>query len=96
MQKKVLFLTVFLAVLAVASQSFAMAAPTAGFAQQFYDIVVVDMLQGPIGFVAGLALVILGAAMLPRGQYIPAALTVATGGIVLNADGIVTSLGMTV
>jgi type IV secretory pathway VirB2 component (pilin) len=93
MPKKILFLTGLL-LLATVGQSFAMTAPTAGFAQSFYDIVVIDMLQGPIGFVAGIALVILGAAMLPRGAYVPAALTVATGGVVINAASIVESLGM--
>ncbi len=91
--KKMLFITILLffcagPVLAIT------APPTTGFAYTMYDIVVIKMLQGAIGFISGLALVIWGASMLPRGAYLPAAFTVAAGGMVIKADTIVTSLGM--
>jgi len=91
--KKVFLFTLLL--LLCAGPVLAITAPaTTGFAYTMYDIVVVKMLQGAIGFIAGLALVIWGASMLPRGAYLPAAFTVAAGGMVIKADSIVTSLGM--
>ena len=91
--KKLLFVTALL--LFCAGPVLAIIAPaTTGFAYTMYDIVVVKMLQGAIGFISGLALVIFGASMLPRGAYLPAAFTVAAGGMVIKADTIVTSLGL--
>jgi hypothetical protein len=91
--KKILGITVLL--LFLAGPALAITAPTTtGFAYTMYDIVVVKMLQGAIGFIAGLALVIWGASMLPRAAYLPAAFTVAAGGMIIKADTIVTSLGM--
>jgi len=91
--KKLLLVTALL--LFCAGPVLAITAPTTtGFAYSMYDIVVVKMLQGAIGFVSGLGLVIWGASMLPRGAYLPAAFTVAAGGMVIKADTIVTSLGL--
>lgn len=91
--KKVLLATVLL-VLCAGSALAINAPPANGFAFTMYDIIVVKMLQGAVGFVAGILLVIWGASMLPRAAYLPAALTVAAGGMVIKADTIVTSLGM--
>lgn len=91
--KKMLLITILL--FFCAGSVLAITAPaTTGFAYTMYDIVVIKMLQGAIGFISGLALVIWGASMLPRGAYLPAAFTVAAGGMVIKADTIVTSLGM--
>lgn len=72
----------------------AITAPAAGsFAYDIYNLVVVDILQGAIGFVAGLACVVFGATMLGKSWMFAIAWIIA-GSVIINADGIVTSLGM--
>lgn len=96
MSKKVLILMMTLVVLMVASSAFAVTAPTDpnSFGYIFYDYVVLKGLQGAIGFVAGLCIVVWGASMLPAGKYIPALITIVSGGVILAADTIVTGFGM--
>lgn len=96
MNKKVLILMMALAFLTVAGSAFAITAPTdpTSFGYIFYDYVVLRGLQGAIGFVAGLSIVIFGASMLPAGKYIPALITIVSGGVILSADQIVTGFGM--
>lgn len=89
------FLLTALMVVMLAGTALAITAPTSGsFGYTLYDIVVVSMLQGAAGFVGGLALIVWGATMLPRGAWLPAVFCVAAGGMVIKADTIVTSLGM--
>ena len=96
MSKKILTLSMVLAFLMVASGAFAITAPTDpnSFGYIFYDYVVLRGLQGAIGFVTGLCIVIFGATMLPQGKYIPALITIVSGGVILAADTIVTGFGM--
>lgn len=67
-------------------------APTAGFAYDVYDVVVVQILQGPIGFVGGLATIILGASQLMK-NWMVAILGVVAGTVIIKADTITASLG---
>ncbi|ORJ57491.1 hypothetical protein [Geothermobacter hydrogeniphilus] len=96
MNKRVFILMMVLALLMVAGSAFAITAPTDpnSFGYLFYDYVVVKGLQGAIGFVAGLCIVVWGASMLPAGKYIPALITIVSGGVILSADKIVTGFGM--
>ncbi|MDO3380358.1 hypothetical protein [Geoalkalibacter halelectricus] len=59
-----------------------------------YDLVVNRILNGPIGFIAGVAVIVWGATMIPRGQYLPAVGTLLAGGAILKADDIVNTMGM--
>ena len=73
--------------------AFAVTAPTGGFAQDVYDIGVTKILQGPIGFVAGVAAIVFGAMMAIQGKVMSAAPAVLGGAVLLKADSVVTSLG---
>jgi hypothetical protein len=77
----------------VATQAFAITAPTGGFAQDVYDIFVTKMLKGPIGFVAGCVAIIFGAVMAIRAQIMTAIPAVIGGAVMLKADAVVESLG---
>lgn len=78
-----------------AGQAFAVSVPTSGtFFYQGYDLVVNDILKGPVGFIAGVAVIVWGATMIPRGQYLPAIGTLLAGGAMLKADDITQTLGM--
>lgn len=94
MMRRIFLFTILLSVMGAGS-ALAITAPTTGsFGYTLYDIVVTNMLQGAAGFVGGLALIVWGATMLPRGAWLPAVFCVAAGGMVIKADTIVTSLGM--
>jgi len=72
----------------------AITAPAAGsFAYDVYDIGVNDILKGPIGFVGGVAAIVLGAIMAIQGKIMGAAPAILGGAAMLKADSIVSSLG---
>lgn len=73
--------------------AFAFTAPTGGFAQDVYDVGVTKILQGPIGFVAGVAAIVWGAIVAIQGKLMTAAPAVLGGAVLLKADSIVESLG---
>ncbi len=76
------------------SLSAAISVPAAGsFAYDIYDVVVVQVLQGPIGFVGGLATIVIGAAQLTK-SWVMAILGIIAGTVIIKADDITTSLGM--
>jgi hypothetical protein len=82
-------------VLLCAMPALAITAPTTGsFAYSVYDIAVVKILQGPIGFVAGLAGIVFAAVLAVKAMILPAALAILGAGVLIKADAIVTSLGM--
>ncbi len=84
----------FMAVAANVTQVWALAAPAAGtFAYDVYDIGVLQMLQGPIGFVAGAVAVVIGAVAAIAGRIMFAVPAILGGAILLKADTIVTSMG---
>jgi len=68
---------------------------TTDFAYDVYDIIVVKILQGPVGFVGGLAAIVVGAAQLTK-SWMLAILGILSGTIIIKADSIVSSLGMTI
>lgn len=80
----------------IAPGVFAIAAPAAGsFAYDIYDVVVIQVLGGPIGFVGGLATIVYGASQLMR-SWMMAIMSIVSGTMIIKADTITTSLGMLV
>lgn len=74
--------------------AFALTNPTAGsMAYDVYNIAVNQILQGPIGFVGGVAMVVIGAATFPKSWPLGAA-TAISGGAMLKAPAIVGSMGL--
>ncbi len=78
---------------AAPSAVLAIAAPTAGsFAYDVYDVVVNQVLRGPIGFVGGLGTIVYGASQLMR-SWMVAVLAIVAGTVIIKADTITASLG---
>ena len=78
----------------VPADVWAIAAPAVGsFAYDIYDVAVNKLLKGPIGFVAGMAAIIFGAAQLMKSWPI-AIMGILAGTVLLKADAITVSLGM--
>lgn len=83
-------------VLLGAHNAFAITAPAAGdFAYDIYDVAVNKVLLGPIGVVGGVAAVVMGAAAAIQQRIMLAIPSVLGGVMLLKANDIVTSLGMT-
>lgn len=78
----------------VTSAAFAITAPSNvnSFGYDFYDIAVVQILNGPIGFVGGLAAVVMGATQLMK-SWPAAVMGVLTGTAIIKAEDITASLG---
>jgi hypothetical protein len=67
---------------------------SSGFGGDIYDIAVNKILKGPIGTVAGIAAICIGAVSAIKGQYM-AAIPAALGGVaLLKADSILQSMGL--
>ncbi len=80
--------------IAAAPAAFAFVAPAAGtFMYDVYDIMVNNILKGPVGFTAGVAAILFAAIMLVQARFMLALPAVIGGAIMLKADSIVTSLG---
>jgi len=96
MNKKALILMMVMALLMFAGSAFAITAPTDpnSFGYIFYDYVVAKGLQGAIGFVVGICIVIWGLTFLPQGKYIMSLITIVAGGAIIGADKIVTGFGL--
>ncbi len=78
----------------IAGQAFGMTKPTAGsFAYDLYDIGVNQILLGPIGFVGGVACMVIAAILAVKQMILPAAGTVLGGAFLLKADSVVESVG---
>lgn len=74
----------------------AFATPAAGsFGFDVYDIVVNQILGGPIGFVGGVALIVWGGAQVIK-NWVITVLAIVAGTIIIRADTLVTSLGATI
>ena len=83
-----------LTVLLIQTSAYAMATPAAGsFAYDLYDIAVNQILTGPIGFVAGVACMVVAAVMAIRQMLVPAVSVVLGGAFLLSADTVVSSIG---
>jgi hypothetical protein len=75
----------------------AITAPAAGsFAYDVYDIGINKILQGPIGFVGGVVAIVIGAIAAIRAQIMLAIPAILGGAVILKADAITTSLGITI
>ena len=83
-------------VLGSAATAAAITAPTGptDFAWDVYDIGVNRILNGPIGFVAGAGAMVAGAVAAIQQKIAMAALAILGGAVLLNADSMITSLGM--
>ncbi|MGC9001239.1 hypothetical protein [Caldisericum sp.] len=66
------------------------------FAYDVYEIAVEKILKGPVGFVGGVAAIVLGAISLIGGRYMTAVPSILGGAVLLKADAITNSLGFTV
>jgi hypothetical protein len=74
----------------------AFTAPAAGtFGYDIYDVVVTQILSGPIGFVGGVVLIVWGASQLMR-SWMTTIMCVIAGTVLIKAVTILTSLGMLV
>ena len=97
MQKQKLMLVLMLVMVCASvmpATVFAWTTPAAGsFAYDIYDVGVVKILQGPIGFVAGVAAVVLGAISAIIGRIMLAIPAILGGAALITAPTIVTSMG---
>ena len=79
-----------------ASQAGAFTAPAAGsFAYTVYDVAVTQILGGAIGFVAGVGAMVFGAVLAIQQKVMGAVPSILGGAVLLNAETLVTTLGMT-
>lgn len=93
-EQKFIFLATMVVAVMTVSSAFAVTAPTTGsFAYDVYDLAVNKILNGPIGFVGGLAAVVLGGMMAVRNMILPAVGTILGGGMVIASDTIIQSMG---
>ena len=94
-EKKSLILSAGL-LLGTAATAVAIVAPAgpADFAWDVYDIGVNRILNGPIGFVAGVGAMVAGAVAAIQQKLGLAAMAILGGAVLLNADNMITSLGM--
>lgn len=94
-EKKTLIITTGI-VLGTAATAAAITAPTGptDFAWDVYDIGVNRILNGPIGFVAGAGAMVAGAVAAIQQKLGLAAMAILGGAVLLNADNMITSLGM--
>ena len=67
---------------------------TTGTAGELYDVVINQLLNGPVGFVAGASALMFGVACLVMGRITPAILSLVGGALLIKAPDIATSLGM--
>ena len=95
------YYTIMIAILAInvmwlfPETASAITAPSVGdFGYDIYDIAVNDILKGPIGFVGGLATIVIGAVFAVKQQFMGAILCILGGAAIIKGDTIVTSLGM--
>lgn len=91
-----IFILAFGAVVIGADAVFAFTAPTAGtFAYTVYDVAVTKMLNGPIGFVGGVGAMVFGAVLAIQQKVMTAVSCILGGAILMNAESLVTTLGLT-
>jgi hypothetical protein len=75
--------------------SFAINPPAAGsFAYDLYDIAVDKILKGPVGYVGGMAAMVMGAIALITGRVLPAIPAVLGGAALLKADTLIQGIGL--
>lgn len=80
-----------LALATTAARAFAI--PAAGdFGFDVYDIVVNQILNGPIGFIGGVALIVFGATQIMK-NWFTTILCIVAGTVLIRADDLVVTLG---
>jgi len=86
----------FGAVILGAKIAAAFTAPAYGtFAYTVYDVAINQMLNGAVGFVAGVGAMALGAVMAIQQKVMLAIPAILGGAVLLNAESLVTTLGLT-
>jgi hypothetical protein len=96
MKKTLVFSLALALVLSVTTAAFAFTAPTVGsFAYNMYNILVVNILQGAIGMVAGILCLCFGAYMIVQGKLFGAVPALLAGIIVFEAPNMATVFGLT-
>ncbi len=85
-------------ILGTAATAAAVTVPTGptDFAWDVYDIGVNKILNGPIGFVAGAGAMVAGAVAAIQQKLGLASMAIIGGAVLLNADSMVTSLGLVI
>ena len=79
-----------------ASQACAFTPPASGsFAYTVYDVAVTQILGGAIGFVAGVGAMVFGAILAIQQKVMGAIPAILGGAVLLNAETLVTTLGLT-
>ncbi|WP_156919898.1 hypothetical protein [Syntrophorhabdus aromaticivorans] len=95
-QSLVMLMAVAVLLLGSALPSFAITAPTSGsLFYDVYDIVVNSMLKGAIGFVAAILVFMMGIGLFFVQKIIPGIIGVVCAALIIKADAIVTTLGLT-
>jgi len=83
-------------VVLASSPSWAYTIPSDGFIYDLYDILVNKMIKGPVGTAAGVAAMVYGGTNLIIGRWTGAILPILGGAMLIKADSIASSVGMTV
>jgi|GEM_PF-330921 len=84
------------ATLLISSVAAAFTAPAAGdFGYDVYDIVVNQILNGPIGFIGGLFLIVFGATQIMK-NWVLTILCIIAGTVLIRAEALVVTLGAVV
>ena len=95
-QSLMMLMAVAVLLLGSALPSFAITAPTSGsLFYDVYDIVVNSMLKGAIGFVAAILVFMMGIGLFFVQKIIPGIIGVVCAALIIKADAIVTTLGLT-
>jgi len=94
MLKRILPVLILALVVLLTGTAMAYTGDTTGTAGELYDVVINQLLNGPVGFVAGASALIFGVASLVMGRITPAVLSLVGGALLIKAPDIATSLGM--
>jgi len=78
----------------IVGEALAYTGSSSGFAGEVYDIVVDKLLNGPVGFTAGVGCLVYGTASLVLGRVVPAVLSIIGGAMLIKAPAIANTLGM--
>jgi hypothetical protein len=78
-------------VMLIAGTSMAYTSPAGGWAQDVYDMVVTNIVQGPIGFSAGVGVMVAGALAFIFQRLAAGVICCGAGAMLLNAEELVTS-----
>lgn len=82
-----------LGLLSLATTVWSYASPAGGWAQDVYNVAVTNVLQGPIGFVAGVGSMAAGAVFGLQQRIFTGVVCFAAGAVLMNAETLVTALG---